>query len=82
MKSAEGVQNVTIVLICCLSVTVTGGSKNPKILRTSFKSIASKEGHSSSVDRSSGIKMDSRIGLDYIVENSEYTAKLGSGQSC
>ena len=25
--------------------------------------------------------MDSRIGLDYIVENSEYTAKLGSGQS-
>ena len=33
------------------------------------------------VDRSSGIKMDSRIGLDYIVENSEYTAKLGSGQS-
>ena len=23
--------------------------------------------------------MDSRIGLDYIVENKEYTAKLGSG---
>ena len=25
------------------------------------------------------VKMDSRIGLDYIVENSEYTSKLGSG---
>ena len=24
--------------------------------------------------------MDSRIGLDYIVENKEYTAKLGSGE--
>ena len=25
--------------------------------------------------------MDSRIGLDYIVENKEYTAKLGSGET-
>ena len=25
--------------------------------------------------------MDSRIGLDYIVENKEYTAKLGSGEN-
>jgi hypothetical protein len=24
--------------------------------------------------------MDSRIGLDYIVENSEYTTKLGAGK--
>ena len=26
-------------------------------------------------------KMDSRIGLDYIVENSEYTTKLGAGKN-
>jgi hypothetical protein len=25
--------------------------------------------------------MDSKIGLDYIVESKEYTTKLGSGQS-
>ena len=25
--------------------------------------------------------MDSRIGLDYIVENAEYTTKLGAGKS-
>ena len=26
--------------------------------------------------------MDSRIGLDYIVENPEYTAKLAGGECC
>ncbi len=26
--------------------------------------------------------MDSRIGLDYIVENAEYTTKLGAGEIC
>ena len=25
--------------------------------------------------------MDSRIGLDYIVENAEYTTKLGAGKT-
>ena len=29
-----------------------------------------------------GRKMDSRIGLDYIVENKDYTTKLAAGQRC
>jgi hypothetical protein len=30
---------------------------------------------------STPITMDSKIGLDYIVESKEYTTKLGSGQA-
>lgn len=40
-----------------------------------------KEGEKSFFFPNNQFNMDSRIGLDYIVENAEYTTKLGAGKT-